>query len=204
MASESRGYITIQNEWKEGFPVAALISDRLSAQLKTPAFIHQVCLAHLLREITFIEEVENHPFAHEFKEFIKKVFEFKKNQTINYQFDSLETKFFEEKINELLAKTISKKDYPKTTTFQNSMIKVRNYILPCLYDKEIPPDNNGSERAVRNVKVKQKISGQFKTGQNIFCILRSVIDTLKKRKRNILTDLNEIMKLEPKAVLQPE
>lgn len=83
-------------------------------------------------------------------------------------------------------------------------IKVRNYILPCLYDKEIPPDNNGSERAVRNVKVKQKISGQFKTGQNIFCILRSVIDTLKKRKCNILTDLYEIMKFEPKAKLQPE
>jgi hypothetical protein len=42
-------------------------------------------------------------------------------------------------------------------------------------------DNNASERAIRNVKGKQEISGQFKTGQNSFCVIRSVIDTLCKR-----------------------
>lgn len=203
VASKSRGYKTINNEWKDGFPIATLISDRLSAQLKTPALLHQVCLAHLLREIIFIEEVENHPFTHDFKELLIKIFEFKKNQKSNYSVASLETSSYEEKINELLAICISKKDYPKTTTFQKSMIRVRNYILPCLYDKEIPPDNNGSERAVRNVKVKQKISGQFKTGQGPFCILRSVIDTLKKRKCNILSVFNEIMRLEQKVFLEP-
>jgi transposase len=41
------------------------------------------------------------------------------------------------------------------------MIKNRNYILPCIYDLEILADNNASERAIRNIKVKQKVSGQF-------------------------------------------
>jgi len=34
---------------------------------------------------------------------------------------------------------------------------------------------------VRNFKVKQKISGQFKTGQAAYSTLRSVIDTSLKR-----------------------
>src|ERR1019366_4940393 len=52
----------------------------------------------------------------------------------------------------------------------------------------VPPDNNGSERAIRNVKVKQKISGHFKStdGANIFAVLRSVIDTTLKAGQNVL------------------
>ncbi len=198
--SESRGYKTIKSEFEVGLPLSVLVSDRLSAQLKTPAQAHQVCLAHLLREIIYIEEVENHSFAPAFNNLLKSIFEFKKNQRGNYAVNSPETKPFEENLNILLALTISKKDYPQTATFQNSMIKVRNYILPCLYRKDIPPDNNGSERAVRNVKVKQKISGQFKTGQYAFCILRSVIDTVKKRKCNIMDTLKQIMLLHQEVI----
>ena len=88
---------------------------------------------------------------------------------------------------------IEAKQYPNTATFQNSLLKHRDCLLVFLYDLQVPPDNNASESAIRNVKVKQKISGQFKTGQNAFCILRSVIDTLKKRDLNIFDYLAQIM-----------
>lgn len=57
---------------------------------------------------------------------------------------------------------------------------------------EVPPDNNGSERAIRNVKVKQKISGFFKTekGAQTFAINRSIIDTIIKSGNNVLNGLN--------------
>ena len=58
--------------------------------------------------------------------------------------------------------------------------KVKNIGFGFLYNEETPPDNNASERAIRNAKVKQKVSGQFKSGQQVFCILRSVIDTAIK------------------------
>jgi len=64
----------------------------------------------------------------------------------------------------------------------------------------VPSDNNGSERAIRNVKVKQKISGQFKTekaAQN-FAMIRSVIDTTIKNGKNVLEILVLIAKLEHK------
>jgi len=44
---------------------------------------------------------------------------------------------------------------------------------------------------VRNFKVKQKISGQFKTGQAAYYILRYVIDTsLKKCSGNAVNDVH--------------
>lgn len=46
--------------------------------------------------------------------------------------------------------------------------------------------DNGSERAIRNVKVKQKVSGSFRSerGAEIFAILRSVVDTIIKKGGN--------------------
>ena len=65
------------------------------------------------------------------------------------------------------------------------------------YHLKTPPDNNESERATRNVKAKQKISGQFKSdeGTGTFVILRSVIDTTIKSGQNVLQVLSLIAKL---------
>ena len=111
-----------------------------------------------------------------------------------------ETVNLENRLNEILVSTISKKDYPKTHTLLKSMLKLRSFILPCIYKKNIPPDNNASERGIRNVKIKEKISGQFKTGVLGFCKLRSVIDTCIKGNQNIITILRHIMALNYKLV----
>ena len=61
----------------------------------------------------------------------------------------------------------------------------------------MPPENNGSERAIRNIKIKQKISGQFKTekGANGFTVIRSIIDTVIKSGQNVMEALTLIAKL---------
>ena len=58
-----------------------------------------------------------------------------------------------------------------------------------LRNELVPPDNNGSERAIRNFKVKQKVSGFFKTdnGAANYAILRSVCDIAIKNKQNPLS-----------------
>jgi len=58
---------------------------------------------------------------------------------------------------------------------------------------EVPPDNNGSERAIRMAKIKLKISGMFKSGQHTF--LRSVCDTLRKRNLNMHFYMMKFFKL---------
>lgn len=195
-ASDNRGFATVEKIFPDGLQNATIGSDRWAAQLKIGSKNKQLCFPHLQRDLIFIEETEKDSWASHFKNLLKQALELRKviverNQA--YQKDSREVYKLEQQLNRLLARCISKKKFPKTFAFQKSMIKNRNYLFPCLYDLEVPPDNNASERAIRNIKVKQKISGQFKSGQDTFCILRSIIDTFKKRNLNVLEFLGKIM-----------
>jgi hypothetical protein len=180
--------------------IATIVLDRWAAQIKLKSKANQLCLPHLQRDTTFLEETEKHPFATQFKELISDIFKIRQNLVqINkpFQQDDPQAMDLEKKINKLLIITIDQQAYPKTYAFQNTMLKNRNNLLPCLYDLDIPPDNKASERAIRNINVKQKVSGQFKTGQYAFSVIRSVIDTLLKRNLEVLPCLNLIIKLQP-------
>jgi transposase len=88
---------------------------------------------------------------------------------------------------------------PKSETGKqlNSFRKAheKNQIFTFLEHPNIPPDNNGSERAIRNVKVKLKVSGQFKSfqGAKDYASLRSIIDTSRKRSLNEFDSLLQVI-----------
>ncbi|MDR1886496.1 MAG: transposase [Prevotellaceae bacterium] len=60
----------------------------------------------------------------------------------------------------------------------------------------VPPDNNASERAIRNVKVKTKVSGAFRNKDGKvaarFAKLRSIIDTAVKNQQNVFGALTKL------------
>jgi transposase len=78
------------------------------------------------------------------------------------------------------------------------MTKYKDYMFSFLNYPDVPADNNGSERAIRNVKVKQKISGQFKSfeGAMNFIILRSITYTAIKNGQNVHNALFVVAELE--------
>ena len=65
---------------------------------------------------------------------------------------------------------------------KRGIIKCRDYIFNFLENPDIPSDNNASERGIRKLKVKQKISGCFRsdTGADAFHALHSIADTAWK------------------------
>ena len=77
------------------------------------------------------------------------------------------------------------------------MIKHKDYVFSFLHYPDVPADNNGSERAIKNVKVKQKISGHFKSfeGEMNFAVLRSITDKAIKNAQNVLNTLIVIAEL---------
>ena len=195
-ASPTRGYDTVATLFPEGLPNSIIGSDRWAAQLKISSKGKQLCFPHLQRDLIYLIELEKSKWATQFKELLSQALKLRYMACQqNKAFDKKEkqVQVLEQQLNELLAFTISKDKAPKTFTFQKSMIKYRNYLFQFLYDLEVPPDNNASERAVRNIKVKQKISGQFKSGQHTFCVLRSIIDTLRKRELDVFFFLKQIM-----------
>lgn len=94
VASDNRGSQTINSVWKDGLPNVTLISDRWAAPLKATVENHQLCLAHLLRELIFLEESEKLYFATSFKELIVSIFDTRKTLIQAYLPNSIEATTF--------------------------------------------------------------------------------------------------------------
>lgn len=186
--TSNRGSQTIKELFPKGFPNAILNSDRWRPHLSTNTKGHQLCISHLLRDLNYLIELEKTGWAKEMKILFQETLELKRAKS-EYKKNNPLVVEIESETDKLLNKFLCKTDTPKTLVFQKAMKINRQSMFQFLYHKEVPPDNNGSERGVRNFKVKQKISGQFKTGQENYAILRSIIDTSIKRNFSVMKSI---------------
>jgi len=197
--SESRGYDTVELTFPDGLPNAIIGSDRWAAQLKCAANGRQICTAHLQRDLNFVEQVHDSQWAKDFKGLISDAQELKNQLTeCDYANPMPARDALEKRLEQLLVQPIPAA-HNQAITLQKSLTKLQQYILKFLYHVFVPADNNGSERAVRNIKVKQKVSGQFKStdGAKDFAVIRSIIDTAIKLGNDVFDELIRIANLVP-------
>ncbi len=196
--SENRKGITVKKHFPIGFPNSTLLHDGWKPQLNTPSMNHQLCLPHLQRQLNYLSQLyRNNTWAKQFLKLLYDAQQLKHKMKPQEYARNTERDIIIQRLDHLLHYPTDA-EHKKIFTFYKRMCRERQHLFTFLFDLEIPSDNNASERAIRNVKVKQKISGQFKTSKTAqnFAQIRSVIDTIIKNKLNVIDGLQLIAKFE--------
>jgi len=191
----SRGYKVVEKYFGGDYD-GILIHDCWSAQNNTAAKGHQLCHPHLLRDLIFCMEIEKNKWAYKALRFLLSSEKARKH-IWRENFDPLLKekiiKQYEEKLQQLIKETIADNNN-ESRRLQKRFKNHQEKILCFMNDPDIPCHNNSSERAIRNSKLHQKISGCFRSeiGARRRTVALSIIETCKKRKLNILTSLQRI------------
>ena len=192
VANQSRGTKVIDKHFKEGFVNAVVVHDNFSSYNKLIAKEEQLCLAHKLRDINYAIECDDTLLMKDMKILIQEAMQDHKQNLIPAQRAILKQQY-EQTLDYLLGRpTIPKSETDKQV---RSLAKARDKIFTFLLHPNVPPDNNASERAIRNIKVKLKVSGQFKSEQGAkdYATLRSIVDTARKRGMNEFEAIRDIV-----------
>lgn len=176
-----RGFDVIEREWPEGLPHATLISDRLAAQLKTPSHKKQVCLHHLLRECYGLAQRKD--ATSWIEALIDVLLRIVRAGPYGRRCYRQTFEFIEADLAELLDQKYYGMLSAKEEDFHVALRRVHPYLTPCLYSREVSPDNDECERDIRGFKVKVNVSGQWRSakGTKNYCTIRSVIATALKQ-----------------------
>lgn len=191
------------------------IHDRYASYENYPNCKHSHCNAHHLRDLQYIEEEMGRKWAKRMKRFLIWSNHLKKqNQlegalvsALSRQYDAILNKAILEEPAEPAAQSIKRgrKAKNKSRRLIETMQQKKEQTLRFLYDPKVPFDNNLAERDLRMIKVKQKISGCFRTfkGAQVFCRIRSYISTVKKQGYNVLDAIVLALNKQPYFALAP-
>lgn len=155
---------------------------------------HALCNAHILRDLTYVEEAFGAPWAKEMAALLVRAKQ--KRDTDGNLKKAYRTRVYNRYVS--LVRPVIKaydKKFKKTDEqkLAFALEKHKGLFLKFLGQPEIPFDNNQAERDLRMIKVKQKVSGCFRSAAHAqyFARIRGYISTLKKNGQPVLEQIRQ-------------
>ncbi len=163
---------------------------------------HAMCNQHIVRELTYFEEKYSwaammkalllqgceKPFEHTFEQWHEAYSKILKKGYTEIDFKPKKSK-----------KQRGRVAKPKELNLLDRLNQHQSSVLAFLEEAEVPFTNNQAEQDVRMAKVKQKVSGCFRSwkGAELFATIRSYISTSIKQKQGVFEALRKAIQKEP-------
>lgn len=164
---------------------------------------HALCNAHHLRELKALTEIDKEPWAQKMTALLLAgntasghLFQLPPAQKQSF------LKAFFKKYDRIIQAGLRYHDAQKPLLSKrkkrrvghNLLLRLQKFkveVLRFLTDPEVPFTNNQAEQDIRMMKVKQKISGGFRTmlGADTFCTIRSFLSSARKQNQNIFQSI---------------
>lgn len=186
---------------------------------------HVLCNAHHLRELQYILEQYGQPWTFQMSVLLVSIHHWVETlkaegaralptgdlAVLEARYQAiLEEGFAANPLPEVVKTRAKKRGRPKRSPPRNLLERLQKHeqsVLAFMQDFTLPFDNNQAERDLRMMKLKQKISGSFRSadGARQFCRIRGYLATLRKQGLNVLDALFNLFAGCPLSPLpQPE
>ena len=180
IAAKHRSKAVVQaflGDWRPDY----WISDRYGGQMGWATREHQVCLAHLIRDVQYADDAGDAVFAPGLKGLLKRAC------AIGRRRDALADgtlPIYEADLNRRLDRLMGLiPTHNAGHKLQTIIKKVRRHLFVFVTNRDLTATNNGSERALRPCAVYRKITNGFRSewGAALYADIRSVVETARRR-----------------------
>jgi transposase len=157
------------------------VSDRYAGQMGWATKDHQVCLAHLIRDVQYAIDCGDDVLGPDLRRLLEEACGIGARRTDlsdatlkNYKYR------LEARLDHLMSRTPTR---PAGAKLAAMIKRTRRFLFVFLTNRDLPATNNGSERAIRPCVIFRKVTYCFRSGwgAELYADIRSVIETGRRR-----------------------